>query len=144
MADSKEKPVVKKRRAGTGEKQIERVRKICLSLPDATEKLSHGEPTFFVRKRVFAMCSNNHHNDGHIAVWIPAAIGIQEMLIKKSPEKFYRPPYVGVAGWVGVELDQVGDRELGLHLREAWRLIAPEKLHAAFGDAQSKQRGNTR
>jgi hypothetical protein len=109
-------------------KQIERVRKLCLALPETSEKLSHGEPTFFVRKKVFAMCSINHHHDGHIAVCLPAAIGIQEMLIKKDPRKFYRPPYVGVRGWVGVELERVSDRELSLHIREAWRLIAPEKL----------------
>ena len=76
------------------------------------------------------MFSNNHHNDGHIAVVIPAAIGIQAALIEASPEKFYRPPYVGVRGWVGIELDRVNDEELALHLREAWRLIAPEKLQA--------------
>lgn len=113
-----------------GAKHIERVRQICNVLPETTEKLSHGEPTFFVRKRVFAMISNNHHNDGHVAVVIPAGIGIQEMLIKASPEKFYRPPYVGVRGWVGIELPCVSDEELTLHLREAWRLIAPEKLQA--------------
>lgn len=113
-----------------GEKQLERVRRICLTLPQTWEKISHGEPTFFVRKKVFAMCSNNHHNDGHIAVTIPAAIGIQAMLIERSPEKFYRPPYVGVRGWVGIELDRVDDEELALHLHEAWRLIAPEKLQA--------------
>ena len=93
------------------------------------EKLSHGEPTFFVRKRVFAMCSINHHNDGHIAVVIPAAIGVQAALIEQSPKRFYRPPYVGHAGWVGVELPQVTDKELAAHIREAWKLIAPEKLH---------------
>jgi hypothetical protein len=81
-----------------------------------------------VRKKVFAMCSTNHHEDGHFAVVIPAAIGIQEALIKASPKKFYRPPYVGVRGWVGIELDRVSDKELKLHLREAWRLIAPQKL----------------
>ena len=111
-----------------GEKQIERVRHICLALPEAWEKISHGEPTWFVAKKVFAMFSNNHHNDGHIAVTVPAAIGIQEMLIAKSPKKFYRPPYVGVRGWVGIELDQVSDKELALHIKEAWRLIAPKKL----------------
>lgn len=95
------------------------------------EKISHGEPTFFVRKKVFAMFSNNHHNDGHVAVVLPAAIGIQEMLIKRSPEKFYRPPYVGVRGWVGIELDQVTDEELAFHINEAWRLIAPVKLQSA-------------
>ena len=77
---------------------------------------------------MFAIFSNNHHHDGHIAVTVPAAIGIQEMLIAKSPKKFYRPPYVGVRGWVGIELDQVSDKELALHIKEAWRLIAPKKL----------------
>ncbi|MFN2529975.1 MAG: MmcQ/YjbR family DNA-binding protein [Pyrinomonadaceae bacterium] len=113
-----------------GAMQIERVRGICMVLPEVTEKLSHGEPTFFVRKKVFAMCSNNHHNDGHVAALIPAAIGIQEMLIAKSPKKFYRPPYVGVRGWVGIELPHISDKELRAHLREAWCLIAPEKLHS--------------
>jgi hypothetical protein len=117
----------KKPRA-SGTKNIERVRKACLKLPETTEKLSHGEPTFFVRKRVFAMCSINHHNDGHIAVVIPAAIGVQAALIEQSPQKFYRPPYVGHAGWVGIELPRVSDRELAAHIREAWKLIAPEKL----------------
>lgn len=119
-----------KRKPDDGEKQVERVRRICLSLPETWEKISHGEPTFFVRKKVFAMCSNNHHNDGHIAVTIPTAIGIQAMLIERSPEKFYRPPYVGVRGWVGIELDRVEDEELALHIHEAWLLIAPEKLQA--------------
>ena len=124
------KPSTKKRKIDAGEKRLERVRRICMALPETVEKISHGEPTFFVRKRVFAMCSNNHHNDGHIAVTLPAAIGVQAALIKASPEKFYRPPYVGVRGWIGVELDRVDDEELALHVREAWRLIAPEKLHA--------------
>ena len=112
------------------EKHIERVRRLCLALPETWEKLSHGEPTFFVKKRVFAMCSINHHNDGHIAVTIPAAIGVQAALIETEPKKFYRPPYVGPAGWIGIELPRVSDKELAAHLREAWKLIAPEKLHA--------------
>lgn len=120
--------MVKQRQADDGAKQIERVRRICLALPETWEKISHGEPTWFVRKKVFAMFSNNHHNDGHVAVTVPAAIGIQEMLIKRSPKKFYRPPYVGVRGWVGIEVDQVSDKELALHINEAWTLIAPPKL----------------
>lgn len=115
----------------SGNKQIERVRRICLALPETWEKISHGEPTWFVGKKVFAMFSNNHHHDGHIAVTVPAAIGIQEMLIKKSPKKFYRPPYVGPSGWVGIELIQVSDKELTLHIHEAWRLIAPRKLQSS-------------
>lgn len=113
-------------------KHVARIRRICLSFPEAWEKLSHGEPTFFVRKKVFATCSINHHNDGHIAVVIPAPIGVQAMLIEAEPKKYYRPPYVGGAGWVGIELPRVTDKELNLHLREAWKLIAPEKLHAAL------------
>lgn len=124
------KRIAKKPKPEAAEKHLLRVRRICAALPETTEKLSHGEPTFFVRKKVFAMFSNNHHNDGHISVVIPAAIGIQTALIEASPEKFYRPPYVGVRGWVGIELDRVNDEELALHLREAWRLIAPEKLQA--------------
>ena len=110
------------------ERDLKRIRRICAALPETTEKLSHGEPTFFVRKKVYAMFSNNHHNDGHVSVLVPAPPGIQAMLIKASPEKFYKPPYVGVRGWVGIELNRVTDEELASHLREAWRLIAPKKL----------------
>lgn len=101
-----------------------------MAFPETMEKLSHGEPTFFVKKRVFAACSINHHNDGHVAVVVPAAIGVQAALIERSPKKFYRPPYVGGAGWVGIELPRVSDKELAAHLLEAWKLIAPEKLHS--------------
>ncbi len=113
-------------------KHIERVRRICLALPETMEKLSHGEPTFFVKKKVFAMCSINHHRDGHIAVVCPAPIGVQQALIEASPKKYYRPPYVGGAGWIGVELPRVSDKELTLHIREAWALIAPPKLQSAI------------
>ncbi|HXX22541.1 MAG TPA: MmcQ/YjbR family DNA-binding protein [Terriglobia bacterium] len=105
------------------ERQKERVHEICLALPGATEKLSHSEPTFFVKKRVFAMFSNNHQNDGHIAVLIPAHPGEQESLIANFPRIYNRPPYVGIKGWVGIELSEVGDDELGAHLTEAWKLI---------------------
>ena len=108
-------------------RQLQRVRKLCLSLPDTMEKISHGEPTFFVRKRVFAMFSNNHHNDGHVAVWIPAPPGLQEALIEEAPGTYYRPPYVGGGGWVGIELDQVADDILEAHLRQAWNLIVKKK-----------------
>lgn len=113
-----------------GDEAIERVRRICLGLPGTWEKISHGEPTWFVGKKVFAMFSNNHHADGHIAVTVPAAIGIQEMLITKSPKKFYSPPYVGCRGWIGIEVNRVSDKELTLHIKEAWQLIAPKKLQS--------------
>jgi hypothetical protein len=114
-------------RTEEGEEHIRRVRRICTGLPGTTEKLSHGEPTFFVNKRVYATCSNNHHNDGHIAVHIPAAAGVQEALVHTDPAKYYRPPYVGPAGWVGIELPRVSDAELSEHLAEAWRLISEKK-----------------
>ncbi len=112
------------------ENHLKRVRAICMALPGTTEKLSHGAPTFFVNKRVYTMFVNNHHNDGHVAVWIPVEPGLQDALIKISPEKYFKPPYVGVKGWVGVELGEASDDELGEHLSEAWRLIGrPKKLH---------------
>jgi hypothetical protein len=93
-------------------------------MPDATEKLSWGEPTFFTRKKVFAMFSNNHHKDGHIAVLVPAPAGHQAALIETSPRTYYFPPYVGVKGWVGIDLDQIGDEDLACHIRDAWKMIS--------------------
>ena len=120
----------------SSDKQIERVRRICLALPSATEKLSHGEPTWFVKK-VFCMFSNNHHGDGHISVCVPAPQGVQAALIEAAPKKFYRPPYVGPAGWIGIELARVSDKELTSHIHTAWRMIAPKKLLAEY-DAESQ------
>jgi len=124
------KSSVKAATPAVGEEQVRRVRRLCAALPQTTEKVSHGEPTFFVGKKVFAMFANNHHNDGHIAVWIPVPPGLQATLLKTEPRKFFMPPYVGVRGWVGVELDAVDDEELGFHLSEAWRLVAPPKIRS--------------
>ncbi|MGH7494592.1 MAG: MmcQ/YjbR family DNA-binding protein [bacterium] len=124
------------RRANThtalGKKHLQRIRRICGALPETSERLSHGEPTFFVRKKVFVMFANYHHNDGHLAVWVPAPHGIQEVLIEASPKRFFKPPYVGVRGWIGIELAHISDEELTFHVHEAWRLIAPKKLQAAL------------
>ena len=104
--------------------QIKRLRRACLSIPGTVEKLSHGEPTFFTPNRVFAMFSNNHHNDGHIAAVLPAGPGVQQELIEEAPAVYYRPPYVGGAGWIGVELSKVDDDQLGALVREAFQVIA--------------------
>ena len=96
------------------------------------EKISYGEPTFFTPKRVFVMFANNHHGDGHVALWIPTAPGVQAALIEEAPDTYFRPPYVGVSGWVGVELASVDDEQLGALIREAHRLIiakTPDRLH---------------
>jgi len=120
-----------RKESAAGEDHLRKVRRICNTLPETTEKLSRGEPTFFVRKKVYAMFANNHHNDGHVAVGIPVAPGLQAALIKTEPDKFFMPPYVGVRGWVGIELDRVGDEELAPLLAEAWQLIAPKTLRAS-------------
>ena len=127
MKKSPKKPAGKAPPLAGGEEHERRVRRICSGLPQTTEKLSHGAPTFFAAKKVYAMFVNNHHYDGHIAVWIPVPPGLQATLLKTEPKKFFMPPYVGVKGWVGLELDAVDDEELGYYLSEAWRLIAPKK-----------------
>ena len=120
--------MAKARKSDLGEEHLRRVRRICVAMPECSEKLSHGEPTFFVRKKVFAMFANNHHNDGHIAVWIPAAPGVQGALTTAAPETFFRPPYVGVRGWVGIELEAISDEELASYIRKAWQMVAPKRL----------------
>jgi hypothetical protein len=112
------------------EDQIARVRRICLGLPETSERLSHGEPTFFVHKKVFVMFADNHHNDGHIAVWLPVPPGFQAGLIEESPQTFFMPPYVGHRGWIGIELDQVSDADLTMYINIAWELIAPKRVRA--------------
>ena len=120
------------------EDQIKRVRGLCLAMPETAEKLSHGEPTFFARKQVFAVFSNNHHNDGHVAVCIPAEPGAQASLIRANPTCYYRPPYVGPSGWVGIELAQIGDDELAAHLSDAWKLII-EKLRVKASSTRTRR-----
>lgn len=107
-------------------KHLQRVRRIAMSMPGAEEKLSHGAPTWFAKK-VFASFVDNHHNDGHLAIWIPAAPGEQELMIQAAPKTYYRPPYVGVKGWVGIELAQIGDDELAEHIRAAWKIVTAPK-----------------
>src|ERR1700735_284878 len=103
----------------SAEVQIERVRKLALAHPGASEKLSHGEPTFFVAKRVFVMVANNHHSDGHTAIWIPAPSGAQAAMIADAPAIYFKPPYVGVKGWIGVELTQIADDDLTALIHQA-------------------------
>jgi uncharacterized protein YdhG (YjbR/CyaY superfamily) len=109
--------------------QLERVRRICATMPSVSEKLSHGAPTFFVKKDkgVFTTFVDNHHEDGHLAVWLPARPGMPSALIEDAPKTYFNPPYVGVSGWIGIELDQVSDEALKIHVREAWEIAAGKK-----------------
>lgn len=115
------------------DKHLERVRRICFELPGTEERLSHGEPTFFAGgKRVFVMYADNHHEDGRLAVWLPAPPGMQEMLVESQPETFFRPPYVGYRGWIGVALDQIDEADLRYYIRNGWQLVAPKTLQKQF------------
>jgi hypothetical protein len=112
------------------ERLLARLRKICLALPEANEKLSHGEPTWFAGKgKVFAMLDNHHHGSPHLSVWLPQPVGAQEALIDAEPERFFRPPYVGPSGWVGVVLDTKPDWAMVASMvRDAFLHVATAKL----------------
>ena len=118
------------------EQALERVRQICLDLPEATERLSHGSPTFFVRdKKTFVMFLNDHHGDGRLALWVAAPPGVQEELVELEPERFFRPPYVGHRGWLGVRLDRGLDwDEVTGIVEDAYRTVAPKTLVAQLDE----------
>ena len=109
---------------------LERVRAICLELPETSERLSHGAPTFFVRdKRALLMVLTNHHGDGRFAIWCAAPAGMQQLLVDADPDKFFIPPYVGHRGWLGVRLDRELDwDELAGITEDAYAEVAPPKL----------------
>ncbi|HEY3497953.1 MAG TPA: MmcQ/YjbR family DNA-binding protein [Polyangiaceae bacterium] len=117
-------------RARSGSDPIERLRKICLALPEANERVSHGEPTWFAGKgKVFAMLDDHHHGARHLSVWLPQPLGTQEELIEADPDRFFKPPYVGPNGWVGVVLDTKPDWNAVAGLvRDAYVHVATKKL----------------
>jgi hypothetical protein len=101
-------------------------------LPETTERLSHGEPTWFIRgKKTFVMFADQHHDD-RTGFWCAAPDGVQESLVAADPEHFFRPPYVGHRGWLGVYLDVEGVDwdQLEEIVDDAYRQIAPKALIA--------------
>ena len=110
---------------------LPRLRELCLALPETTERLSHGEPTWFVRgKKTFVMYADHHHDD-RLAFWCAAPPGAQEELAAQEPERYFRPPYVGHRGWLGVYLDVPVDwAEIREVVADAYRAIAPKTLVA--------------
>ncbi|MQA82848.1 MAG: MmcQ/YjbR family DNA-binding protein [Streptosporangiales bacterium] len=120
------------------EDPLPRLRALCMAMPEATERLSHGEPTFFVRdKRSFVMYADRHHDD-RVAFWCPAPPGVQEELVETEPDRFFRPPYVGPSGWLGVYLDVPLDwDEIAAIVDDAYRKVAPKKFVAEL-DARAK------
>ena len=109
---------------------LERVRALCLSFPEASERLSHGQPTFFVQgKRTFVMFLDNHHGDGRLAIWCAAPDEMQALLVAADPERFFVPPYVGHRGWLGVRLDRAPDwDEIAGFVEDAYLTVAPRRL----------------
>lgn len=107
---------------------LDRLRTLCLALPEAAEKVSHGEPVWYVGK-VFVMFADHHHDD-RLAFWCAAPFGVQEELVGAEPERFFRPPYVGHRGWLGVYLDvpDVDWDEIAHIVTDAYRQVAPRRL----------------
>ena len=118
-------PTTAQRRAA-----LERLRGLCLALPKTSERPSHGAPSFFVReKRCFLMLLDDHHGDGIFGIWCAAPPGNQELLVRADPERFYRPPYVGHRGWLGVRLHgEVDWDELAGIVEDAYATVAPKRL----------------
>src|SRR5690349_20561386 len=112
---------MKKAAVDTPQRLIERVRTIAMALPGTTEKLSHGEPSFF-RGRMFITVDNNHHGSGHVAIWCRAEAGAQSAFVDAEPRHFFVPPYVGGQGWLGVRLDSGLDWKIvAACIESAWR-----------------------
>lgn len=111
---------------------IDRLRVICLRLPETSEKIAWGEPTWRVKGKLFAQLDNHHHGADHLAVWLPAPLGEQESLVFLDSQRFFRPPYVGSRGWVGVCIDGRPDWKLVTSLvKQAYREVAPPRLREA-------------
>ena len=119
--------------------RLDRLRRICLALPEASEKVAWGDPTWRVRDKIFAMQKGNHVG-GRPSVWLKAPDGAQAMLVEAAPERLFVPPYVGSKGWVGVWLDggRIEWKELAGLVETSYRLIAPAKLAAALDGGQAR------
>jgi hypothetical protein len=119
--------------------QLSRVRGICLSLPEAVEQEAWGEPTFRVRKKIFAMfaSSTNHHGRGVESLWCNAPTGIQELLVRTDPDIYFAPPYVGPKGWIGIRLQAVDSAVLRDLVVQSYCMIAPKKLQALLPAGES-------
>ncbi|GAA1004650.1 phosphoribosylglycinamide formyltransferase [Acrocarpospora pleiomorpha] len=120
--------------------QLERLRALCLELPETTERLSHGEPTWFIRGKKTFVTFADHHHDDRLGFWCAAAPGVQQELVDTEPDRFYRPPYVGHRGWLGVYLDVPVDwQEIRQIITDAYRQIAPKTLSSQLNPAQTPE-----
>jgi hypothetical protein len=105
----------------------QRLRAICSRWPEVTERPSHGAPTWFVGdKRAFVtLWASGHHSNHFPHLWCANIPEGQRELIAANPERFFRPPYVGHRGWVGVRLDAGPDwTEIAELCEDAYQMIA--------------------
>jgi hypothetical protein len=110
---------------------LDELRQIIFALPETSEKLSHGSPTFWGGKKTFASFHLNHHGDGRVALWCKLPPGGQATLVEAQPELFFVPPYVGPSGWVGVNLDgKVDWGMVAAILEDGYRSVAPKRAIA--------------
>jgi hypothetical protein len=115
------------------------VRAAALRFPETSERVSHGGPAFFVTgRRCFVMFLDDHHQDGRLAIWCAAPDGVQQEMVEREPDRFFRPPYVGHRGWLGAQLLGVTQAELDAIVLEAYRQVAPERL---LGQLSETSRG---
>lgn len=121
------------------EAAVDDVRRACAHLPEVEERLSHGAPTFFVRgkKSFVSVWWHGHHDLDFPHLWCAAPPGAQHALTSSDPERFFRPPYVGHRGWLGVRLDRgIGAAELAELCDDAYRTVAPAPLVRRLDDAE--------
>lgn len=115
-------------------RHVERVRRLCLALPEVTERASHGEAAWFVKKQ-FVMFADHHHDD-RVGIWAAAPENAQARWLELAPDRFFFPPYVGVRGWIGVYLDlpltggaeKAHQDDLAEIVEDAYRHVAPARL----------------
>ena len=119
---------------------LEVVRRHAFVLPEATERISHGSPCFFVgRAPQFATFVDHRHGTDSLGIWCAAPVGVQAELVETEPDRFYVPKYVGGRGWIGLHLDRVLDEdELAAVLRDAYATVAPARLRARLEDGDDQ------
>ena len=116
---------------------VDRLRSICVGFPEVTERLSHGAPTWFIRNKTsfVTMWANGHHGNDFPHLWCAAPPGVQQEMVEAEPDRYFRPPYVGGRGWLGLRLDvDVDWDEIADICEDAYRTIAPKRLVTRLDD----------
>jgi len=119
----------------TDDELLTKLREIIEALPETSEKLSHGAPTFWGGRKTFATFHAGGYDEGRRSIWIKAEDGVQAELIDADPAVFFRPKYLGPSGWVGVRLEGDVDWDrVAMMLEDGWRLVAPKRALRALDE----------